>query len=114
MRRHTHDVTLGFDKTWGQDVLYPQGGLHAASAHHNLLKYPDSVSRRLAEIGKWFDPASWSFARLERKQYLGANRPLVVVNSRMVQRHFEEFYGVPPGDDPRGSQRGGPAPLRGR
>src|SRR6516162_2674085 len=27
-----HDVTLGFDKTWGQDVLYPQGGLHAASA----------------------------------------------------------------------------------
>src|SRR5437588_237202 len=23
-----HDVTVGFDKTWGQDVLYPQGGLH--------------------------------------------------------------------------------------
>ena len=26
-----HDVTVGFDKTYGQDVLYPQGGLHAAS-----------------------------------------------------------------------------------
>src|SRR5438045_1943954 len=24
-----HDVTVGFDKTWCQDVLYPQGGLHA-------------------------------------------------------------------------------------
>jgi UDP-glucose:(heptosyl)LPS alpha-1,3-glucosyltransferase len=93
---HRHDVTLGFDKTWGQDVLYPQGGLHAASAHHNLLKYPDPVSRRIAAIGKWFDPAAWSFARLERKQYLGGKRPLVVVNSRMVQRHFEEYYGVPP------------------
>src|SRR5438270_1700934 len=20
-----HDVTMGFDKTWGQDILYPQG-----------------------------------------------------------------------------------------
>jgi UDP-glucose:(heptosyl)LPS alpha-1,3-glucosyltransferase len=96
LARHAHDATLSFDKTWGQDVLYPQGGLHAASAHHNLLKYPDAISRRLAEIGKWLDPASWSFARLERKQYLGAKRPLIVVNSRMVQRHFEQFYGIAP------------------
>jgi len=91
-----HDVSIGFDKTWGQDILYPQGGLHAASAAHNLLKYPDSLSRALATLGKWLDPAAWSFARLERKQYLGPRRPLVVVNSRMVQRHFEEYYGFPP------------------
>ncbi len=93
---HPHDVSIGFDKTWGQDVLYPQGGLHAASAAHNLLKYPGQASRFLAAAGKWLDPAAWSFARLERKQYLGPDRPLVVVNSRMVQRHFEEFYGIPP------------------
>jgi UDP-glucose:(heptosyl)LPS alpha-1,3-glucosyltransferase len=91
-----HDVSIGFDKTWGQDVLYPQGGLHAASAANNLLKYSGGFGRSLAALGKWFDPAAWSFARLERKQYLGPNRPLVVVNSKMVQRHFEEFYGVPP------------------
>src|SRR5947199_4367817 len=24
LRRHRHDVSVGFDKTWGQDVLYPQ------------------------------------------------------------------------------------------
>jgi UDP-glucose:(heptosyl)LPS alpha-1,3-glucosyltransferase len=90
-----HDVSIGFDKTWGQDVLYPQGGLHAASAHHNLLKYAGAWERRLAALGKWLDPAAWSFARLERKQYLGPNRPLVVVNSRMVRRHFEQYYGVP-------------------
>jgi UDP-glucose:(heptosyl)LPS alpha-1,3-glucosyltransferase len=93
---HTHDVSIGFDKTWGQDILYPQGGLHAASAAHNLLKFPDTISRSLAVIGKWLDPAAWSFARLERKQYLGPKQPLVVVNSRMVQRHFEQFYGIPP------------------
>jgi UDP-glucose:(heptosyl)LPS alpha-1,3-glucosyltransferase len=92
----SHDVSIGFDKTWGQDVLYPQGGLHAASAAHNLLKFPGVFSRSLAALGKWLDPAAWSFARLERKQYLGPNRPLVVVNSLMVRRHFEEYYGIPP------------------
>jgi UDP-glucose:(heptosyl)LPS alpha-1,3-glucosyltransferase len=91
-----HDVSIGFDKTWGQDVLYPQGGLHAASAAQNLLKHSSGISRPLAALGKWFDPAAWSFARLERKQYLDAIRPLIIVNSRMVQRHFEEYYGVPP------------------
>src|SRR4029079_2540384 len=96
LAHNSHDVSIGFDKTWGQDVLYPQGGLHAASAAHNLLKYRGGLSRALAKFGKWLDPAAWSFARLERKQYLGPNRPLVVVNSNMVRRHFEEVYGSPP------------------
>jgi UDP-glucose:(heptosyl)LPS alpha-1,3-glucosyltransferase len=96
LAKNHHDVTVGFDKTWGQDVLYPQGGLHAASAAHNRLKFRHPWERALATAGKWFDPAAWSFARLERKQYLGPNRPLVVVNSRMVRGHFEQFYGVPP------------------
>lgn len=96
LRGTRHDVTVGFDKTWGQDVLYPLGGLHAASAYHNLLKFARPWERSLAAAGKWLDPAAWSFARLERKQYLGPNRPLVVTNSRMVRGHFERFYGIPP------------------
>jgi UDP-glucose:(heptosyl)LPS alpha-1,3-glucosyltransferase len=96
LARHQHDVTMGFDKTWGQDVLYPQGGLHSASARQNLLKYPGPVARGLAALGKCLDPAAWSFSRLERKQYLGASQPILVVNSRMVQRHFEEFHGIAP------------------
>src|SRR5262249_35807856 len=44
----SHDLSIGFDKTWGQDILYPQGGLHIASAAHNLLKYPDHFSQSLA------------------------------------------------------------------
>lgn len=96
LRAAHHDVSIGFDKTWGQDVLYPQGGLHAASAHHNLLKFSHPAERWLAAAGKWLDPAAWSFARLERKQYLGLHRPLVVVNSQMVRRHFEQFLGVAP------------------
>src|SRR5262249_10601727 len=43
LRAASHRVSIGFDKAWGLDVLYPQGGLHAASAAHNLLKYPHPV-----------------------------------------------------------------------
>jgi UDP-glucose:(heptosyl)LPS alpha-1,3-glucosyltransferase len=88
-----HDVSIGFDKTWGQDVLYPQGGLHSASAEHNLRKYPSAISRSLARLAKCFDPAAISFARLEHKQYL-EHAPAIIVNSRMVQRHFAEHYSI--------------------
>jgi UDP-glucose:(heptosyl)LPS alpha-1,3-glucosyltransferase len=89
-----HDVTLGFDKTWGQDVLYPQGGLHAASAVHNVRKHRTRPARRLAGMLKALDVAHWSFTLLERKQYLGERRPLIVVNSQMVRDHFQHFLGV--------------------
>lgn len=89
-------VSIGFDKTWGQDVLYPQGGLHAAAAEHNLLKFRAPLQRMLAAGCKRLDPANRSFRMLERRQYLGHPRPLIVVNSRMVQRHFEDHYGIPP------------------
>lgn len=89
-----HDVSMGFDKTWGQDVLYPQGGLHAASRDHNRRKFRSPLARAVADVGKLLDPAAHSFARLERRQYLGDSRPVVVVNSRMVQGHFEQYYGV--------------------
>jgi UDP-glucose:(heptosyl)LPS alpha-1,3-glucosyltransferase len=90
-----HDISMGFDKTWGQDILYPQGGLHSASAEHNLLKYPNRFTRFAARVVKGLDFAHRSFRKLERKQYLGEKRPLILVNSRMVQRHFEEYLDIP-------------------
>jgi UDP-glucose:(heptosyl)LPS alpha-1,3-glucosyltransferase len=93
-----HRVSIGFDKTWGQDVLYPQGGLHAASADHNLIKYRGPWLRGLARLAKGLDLASWSFARLERRQYAGSSRPLVIAISDMVRQHFEHYYGLGPKD----------------
>ena len=61
-----HDVSIGFDKTWGQDVLYPQGGLHVACADYNLHKYRWNMTRHLVKTLKIFDPAYWSYAWLER------------------------------------------------
>src|SRR5215831_13939574 len=57
-----HQVSIGFDKTWGQDVLYPQGGLHAASVEHNLRKFGNPWTRGLARMLKALDLAHWSFS----------------------------------------------------
>jgi UDP-glucose:(heptosyl)LPS alpha-1,3-glucosyltransferase len=92
--RSTHDVTIGFDKTWGQDVLYPQGGLHVASVEHNLRKYRNPMTRATMHWIKKFDPANWSFRFLERRQYLSKKQPLIVVNSNMVRQHFAHYYGI--------------------
>src|SRR5947207_1834256 len=61
MAQNAHDVTIGFDKTWRQDILYPQGGLHRACAEHNLRKHSRPVLRTLARGLKWLDLAHWSF-----------------------------------------------------
>ncbi len=95
LKEHPDLVSIGFDKTWGQDILYPLGGLHVASAEHNLRKFRHPLTRWLARLAKECDPAAWTFRRLERLQYL-EHRPLVVVNSRMVRDHFRRHYGVPP------------------
>jgi UDP-glucose:(heptosyl)LPS alpha-1,3-glucosyltransferase len=87
-------ISIGFNKTWGQDILYPQGGLHVASAECNLRKHRGGLTRALAHVIKAVDPAHWSFSLLERRQYLGTRRPLIVVNSNLVRHHFAHYYGV--------------------
>jgi len=89
-QRH-HDVTVGFDKTWGQDVLYPQGGFHAASQRHNRRKNRTVLGRWLAIGLKYFDSAYHSYRFLERTQYLVPSPPTVVVNSRLVLAHMKQY-----------------------
>jgi UDP-glucose:(heptosyl)LPS alpha-1,3-glucosyltransferase len=92
--RHPVDVSIGFDKTWGQDILYPQGGVFIASRAHNLLKHPPGLSRVAARVVRACDPAAYSFARLERRQYLTPPRPLVLAISEMTRRHFVDYLGL--------------------
>ncbi len=94
VQKSNHEVSVGFNKTWGQDVLYPQGGLHVATADHNLLKHSSTWLRGADWIAKRLDPAYWSFAFLERYQYRRRNRPIIVVNSQMVRAHFDRYYGI--------------------
>jgi UDP-glucose:(heptosyl)LPS alpha-1,3-glucosyltransferase len=94
LKHADHDVTMGFDKTWGLDVLYPQGGLYVANADYNLLKYPEPLKRRLLRALKYIDPAHLSFSLLERRQYLGKKRSIIVAISEMVRDHFQHYYGI--------------------
>lgn len=88
-------VSVGFDKISGLDVMYPQGGLYAATVDHNLLKYRSPLVRRLARALRAFDPSYRSFLALDRHQY--RRQPLIVVAiSEMVRRHFEQYYRLDP------------------
>jgi UDP-glucose:(heptosyl)LPS alpha-1,3-glucosyltransferase len=89
-------VSIGFDKTFGPDIYYPLGGLQPASAAGNLRKHSSSLARFGARVAKLIDPAHRSFARLERRHLHGPNSPLLVVNSEMVRKHAERYYGIPP------------------
>ncbi len=91
-----HHISMGFDKTWGQDVLYPQGGLHVAAQAQNIVKYQPGAKRWVAKQVKQFDPANWSFRELEIQQYQRRPAPIIVANSEMVRGHFEKFYGIGP------------------
>jgi UDP-glucose:(heptosyl)LPS alpha-1,3-glucosyltransferase len=93
---HRHDATIGFDKTWGLDILYPQGGLYAASADHNILKEAPGPRRAFMRMVKRFDPAHQSFMALERRQYLGDKNALVIAISEMVRGHFRKYYDIQP------------------
>jgi UDP-glucose:(heptosyl)LPS alpha-1,3-glucosyltransferase len=91
LQQHTFDVTVGFIKTWGQDVLMPQGGFHAASTDHNLCKNASPLNRGLMRLMHMVDPKQWSFRALERRQLFDFTS-LLVVPSKMVQRHAREYY----------------------
>jgi UDP-glucose:(heptosyl)LPS alpha-1,3-glucosyltransferase len=92
--REGHDVVVGFVKTWRQDVILPQGGLHVASADYNIRKHRTPGQRFVAQLGKWLSPSFWSYRWLERRQYAGRHQPLIIASSRMVRDHFQEYYGI--------------------
>jgi UDP-glucose:(heptosyl)LPS alpha-1,3-glucosyltransferase len=93
-----HHLTLGFDRIEGLDVAYPQGGLHAASWDYGLRKHRSALSAWLAGWLRCSDLSHLSYSRLERRQYLGPRRSLVIAISHMVRRHFQDYLGLDPAE----------------
>lgn len=91
LQQHNFDVTVGFIKTWGQDVLIPQGGFHVASAEHNIRKHASPLMRGIVRMIHAVDPKHWSFRSLEKRQ-LFSYSSLVIAPSKMVQHHAREYY----------------------
>ncbi len=92
IRLERHDVVVGLIKTWHQDVLIPQGGLHVASAQFNLRKYASRWMRGLAWLLQRASLSYWSFRWLEHKQYWRQPKPWVVVPSNLVKGHLFQHY----------------------
>lgn len=95
LRHQQFDVTVGFVKTWYQDVIILGGGLHVANAEHNLLKYPSRWAQMAARFWRMLDICYWSYLLLERKQFCRNQRPLIVAVSEMVKRHCQRYYHIP-------------------
>ena len=91
LKRGGHDVSVGFDKVAGVDVLYPQAGVYAASVGFNLHKHGSPAVRRLLRLAKWFDPAHLSFLELERRGCMDPRTTLVAI-SDMVRHHLLHHY----------------------
>src|SRR5262245_27554193 len=94
LKGNDHDLTLGFDKILGTDVLYPQGGLHRASVEHNVRKHRHGFARVMARLGRFFDVAHQSYNRLEARQYASGRSPFVLAISEFVRGHLEQYYGL--------------------
>lgn len=88
-----HDLTVGFDKVKGVDVVYPQGGLHQATVAYSQAKLPGRLPRALAAAARLLDPSYLSYRLFERRQYLAAPRPFVIVNSELVRGHLRRYLG---------------------
>jgi UDP-glucose:(heptosyl)LPS alpha-1,3-glucosyltransferase len=95
LRHGDHDLSIGFDKVAGVDVLYPQGGLHLAALAHGLAKEHHPLRRTLARAARAVDPSHLSFSRFERHQYLSGRPPFVIAISDLVRRHFQDYLGIP-------------------
>jgi UDP-glucose:(heptosyl)LPS alpha-1,3-glucosyltransferase len=93
----SHDVSIGFDKVAGVDVLYPQAGVYAASVDMNLLKHRSRGVRLLLRVLKSLEPAHLSFLAVERRGCV-AGRTTVVAISDMVRRHLAEHHGLSAAD----------------
>lgn len=95
LRAESYDCTIGFINTWHQDILIPQGGVHAGSLQANSRRFPAGWRRWAYLAAKRVNPKHWLYRGIEARQYDPARRTRVVAVSQMVRGHLERFHGVP-------------------
>jgi UDP-glucose:(heptosyl)LPS alpha-1,3-glucosyltransferase len=77
------DATLGFGRTWKQDIHRAGGGCHAV--YSNTLPWHKRVS-----------PKNQMELAIERKLYTSGETKRFVVNSPLVGQEIQDHYGVSP------------------
>jgi UDP-glucose:(heptosyl)LPS alpha-1,3-glucosyltransferase len=97
LRQADYDCTIGFINTYAQDVIIPQGGVHAGSLQANSLRFQNALVRRLYVLGRLLSPRFATYRAIERRQYAPERQARVVAVSNMVRRHIQQFHHVPRG-----------------
>ncbi|MFQ3592365.1 MAG: glycosyltransferase family 4 protein [Gemmataceae bacterium] len=95
LRQSNQDISIGFDKVAGVDVLYPQAGVHEMAIEASLRKYRSPLLRGIVRAVRWLDPAEWSFWALERSACRRHSTSVIAI-SRMVAEHLRLAYGIEP------------------
>ena len=90
------DLSVGFNKTWRQDVLVAVAGAHPATVAHNRARFRSPLRRVVYSMGKALNPPQMPFRAIDRRTFGPAGtRPRIVAPSRFVAGHFETIRGVP-------------------
>ncbi|NBO92921.1 MAG: glycosyltransferase family 1 protein [Planctomycetia bacterium] len=95
LKRESFDLSLGFDKVLGVDVLYPQGGVYAASAQHSRKRFAGEWKQTVVGWLRNFNPAHWSMDLFERYQYMHSPPPFVLAISDFTRTHLMRHHGLP-------------------
>jgi len=93
LREADFDIVHGFGKSVYMDVFRPGGGVHRAWQDHELRMLDGRRARwrrRIQQLGSLNQQlVLW----LERQQFGPGGRHLIIVNSEMVKREIQRYYG---------------------
>jgi UDP-glucose:(heptosyl)LPS alpha-1,3-glucosyltransferase len=91
---NTYDCSIGFINTWHQDILIPQGGVHAANLAANSMRFPPGLRRHAYLLGKATNPKRWIYKAIETRQYDPKRGSRIIAVSKMVAGHLERYQNV--------------------
>ncbi|QDT16173.1 glycosyltransferase family 4 protein [Alienimonas californiensis] len=103
VRAGDFDLTIGFNKTYAQDVLIAVAGAHPGTLEYNRARFRSPLRRAWWSLGKRLNPTQIGYRWIDRQAF-GGNRPgepggevgpFVIAPSAMVAEHFRRFHGVP-------------------
>ena len=88
------DVTLGFSKVLGVDVLRPGGGVHRSWFEHDLKADGSGTKRFLHRFSRNIQPRTARLMQLEKEIYSDPDLRVIAV-SKMVADDLRQYYDFP-------------------
>ena len=86
LKTHHFDVSISFDRTFGQDIYYASDG-----CRRRWLEQRRYISNLIRRLDYKFNPHNLSILFLEKKAVKESK--LIITPSNMVKKDFLEFYG---------------------